>query len=105
MFHLFIDELCLTLKSLIERLALRTLEKDYTKTEDDLKAVQSVGQIVAEILKQLDDERCKHLVGYSMMTLTMFSSHRQGFFWASICCLLQTCTSPSQTQGWHARFS
>lgn len=41
-----------------ERLALRTLEKDYTKTEDDLKAVQSVGQIVAEILKQLDDERC-----------------------------------------------
>jgi methionine aminopeptidase len=38
---------------------LKTLEKDYTKTEDDLKAVQSVGQIVAEILKQLDDERCK----------------------------------------------
>ncbi|CAG7851677.1 26S protease regulatory subunit 10B AltName: Full=26S proteasome AAA-ATPase subunit RPT4; AltName: Full=Proteasome 26S subunit ATPase 6; AltName: Full=Proteasome subunit p42 [Serendipita indica DSM 11827] len=40
-----------------QRLALKGLEKDYTKTEEDLKAVQSVGQIVAEILKQLDDER------------------------------------------------
>ncbi len=45
-----------------ERLALKTLDKDYTRTEDDLKAVQSVGQIVAEILKQLDDERC----GYAL---------------------------------------
>jgi hypothetical protein len=42
----------------LEREALIALEKTYTKTEDDLKAVQSVGQIVAEILKQLDDERC-----------------------------------------------
>lgn len=29
----------------------------YDKTEDDLKALQSVGQIVGEVLKQLDDER------------------------------------------------
>ncbi|KAF9508850.1 hypothetical protein BS47DRAFT_1349980 [Hydnum rufescens UP504] len=39
------------------RFSLRDLEKDYEKTEDDLKAVQSVGQIIAEILKQLDDDR------------------------------------------------
>jgi len=33
------------------------LQKDYQKTEDDLKAVQNVGQIIGEVLKQLDDER------------------------------------------------
>jgi ATP-dependent 26S proteasome regulatory subunit len=42
-----------------ERLEVRELEKKYEKTEEDLKAVQSVGQIVAEVLKQLDDERCE----------------------------------------------
>jgi ATP-dependent 26S proteasome regulatory subunit len=42
----------------VVRFSLRDLEKDYEKTEDDLKAVQSVGQIIAEILKQLDDDRC-----------------------------------------------
>ena len=36
------------------------LEKDFEKTEDDIKAIQSVGQIIAEVLKQLDDERCEN---------------------------------------------
>jgi len=36
---------------------LKTLKKDYDKTEDDLKALQSVGQIIGEILKQLDEDR------------------------------------------------
>ena len=35
----------------------KDLKKRYEKTEDDLKALQSVGQIVGEVLKQLDDER------------------------------------------------
>ncbi|RKO97340.1 hypothetical protein CXG81DRAFT_16055 [Caulochytrium protostelioides] len=39
------------------RLGLRQLDKDYDKTEDDIKALQSVGQIIAEMMKQLDDER------------------------------------------------
>ncbi|KAH9951055.1 P-loop containing nucleoside triphosphate hydrolase protein [Amylocystis lapponica] len=39
------------------RFALKDLEKDYEKTEDDIKAVQSVGQIIGEVMKQLDDER------------------------------------------------
>merc|ERR1719401_617080 len=30
---------------------------DYDKTEDHLKALQSVGQIIGEVLRQLDDER------------------------------------------------
>merc|ERR1712113_1113213 len=29
----------------------------YDKTEDHLKALQSVGQIIGEVLRQLDDER------------------------------------------------
>jgi len=35
----------------------KDLKKDYDKTEDDLKALQSAGQIIGEVLKQLDDER------------------------------------------------
>jgi ATP-dependent 26S proteasome regulatory subunit len=41
-----------------ERTEVKELVKKHEKTEEDLKAVQSVGQIVAEVLKQLDDERC-----------------------------------------------
>jgi 26S proteasome regulatory subunit T4 len=43
----------------IVRLNIRTLSTDFDKTEDDMKALQSVGQVIGEILKQLDDERCK----------------------------------------------
>ncbi len=38
---------------------VKAAKKDYDKTEDDLKALQSVGQIIAEVLRQLDEERCK----------------------------------------------
>mmetsp|Transcript_5962 Transcript_5962/g.11139 ORF Transcript_5962/g.11139 Transcript_5962/m.11139 type:complete len:392 (+) Transcript_5962:256-1431(+) len=40
-----------------QRMAMRDLDKQYQKTEDDLKALQSVGQIIGEVLKQLGDER------------------------------------------------
>ncbi|TMW56626.1 hypothetical protein Poli38472_006636 [Pythium oligandrum] len=36
---------------------VKTLVKEYNKTEDDLKALQSVGQIIGEVLRQLDDDR------------------------------------------------
>jgi len=39
------------------RMELRDKNKEYDKTEDDLKALQSVGQIIGELLRQLDDER------------------------------------------------
>lgn len=39
---------------------LKQLKGDYDKSEDDLKALQSVGQIVAEVLRRLDDERCTY---------------------------------------------
>jgi len=39
------------------REGLKQLKKDYEKTEEDLKALQSVGQIIGEVLRQLDDEK------------------------------------------------
>lgn len=38
---------------------VKTAKVEYDKTEDDLKALQSVGQIIGEVLRQLDDERCE----------------------------------------------
>jgi len=43
------------------RESVKVLKKDYDKTEDDLKALQSVGQIIGEVLRQLDEERCTTL--------------------------------------------
>jgi len=40
------------------RVDVKQLKADYDKSEDDLKALQSVGQLIAEVLKRLDDERC-----------------------------------------------
>ncbi len=47
-------------KSLIDVcpfLHVQNTQKEYNKTEDDLKALQSLGQIISDVLKQLDDER------------------------------------------------
>ena len=40
------------------RLNIKDLTKDFDTTEDNIKALQSVGQIIGEVLKQLDEERC-----------------------------------------------
>ena len=39
------------------RMGIRDLEKAFDKTEEDMKALQSVGMIVGEVLKQLDEEK------------------------------------------------
>ncbi|ODV62703.1 proteasome regulatory particle base subunit RPT4 [Ascoidea rubescens DSM 1968] len=39
------------------RLQIRDLEKDFTKTEEDIKALQSVGQLIGTVLKQLTEEK------------------------------------------------
>jgi ATP-dependent 26S proteasome regulatory subunit len=36
---------------------LLKLTKAYDKTEDDLRALQSIGQTIGEVLKQLDEDR------------------------------------------------
>ena len=38
---------------------IKELTKDYDETEENIKALQSVGQIIGEVLKQIDDERCE----------------------------------------------
>lgn len=40
---------------------LKELTKQFDKSENDLKALQSVGQIVGEVLKQLTEDKCKEL--------------------------------------------
>lgn len=36
---------------------LKSLTKQYDKSENDLKALQSVGQIVGEVLRQLTEDK------------------------------------------------
>lgn len=50
-----VDNVCVFLV----REELKDLTKQYDKSENDLKALQSVGQIVGEVLKQLTEEKCK----------------------------------------------
>lgn len=40
-------------------MGLRDLDRQFNKSEDDIKALQSVGQIIGSVLKQLDEDRCK----------------------------------------------
>lgn len=40
------------------RLDIKGLQNEFDTTEDNIKALQSVGQIIGEVLKQLDEERC-----------------------------------------------
>jgi 26S proteasome regulatory subunit T4 len=55
------------------REGLKNFKKDHDKSEDDLKALQSVGQIIGEVLKQLDEERCMYIVGYPSVSLHIVS--------------------------------
>jgi 26S proteasome regulatory subunit T4 len=36
---------------------VKALEEEYTRTEEDLQAIQSVGQLIGDVLKQLPDDR------------------------------------------------
>ncbi len=59
----------MVLTSVIVRFSLKDLEKAYEKTENDIKAVQSVGQIIGEVMKQLDSDRCKCSISLHMVLL------------------------------------
>ncbi|QPG75396.1 26S proteasome subunit rpt4 [Brettanomyces nanus] len=39
------------------RMSIKGSEKEFQKTEDDIKALQSIGQIIGEVLKELDRDR------------------------------------------------
>jgi ATP-dependent 26S proteasome regulatory subunit len=40
------------------RMDIKGLQQEFETTEENIKALQSVGQIIGEVLKQLDEERC-----------------------------------------------
>lgn len=50
--------MCFNIPVITVRLNIKSLEDDYEKSENDIKALQSVGQIVGEVTRQLDEERC-----------------------------------------------
>lgn len=45
------------------RLEIKGLQHDFDVSEENIKALQSVGQIIGEVLKQLDEERCELKTG------------------------------------------
>ncbi|KAJ1856671.1 26S proteasome subunit rpt4 [Coemansia sp. RSA 1822] len=47
----------LTFEQNVARNGVKRLETEYEKSEDDLKALQSAGQIIGEVFKQLDEDR------------------------------------------------
>lgn len=65
------------------------MTKLYDKSENDLKALQSVGQIVGEVLKQLTEDKCKYddvrLLLADLSKLYLFFSHCQGNQWPTLC--------------------
>ena len=50
------------------RLEIKGLQRDFDVSEENIKALQSVGQIIGEVLKQLDDERCEFM-GFNEVAL------------------------------------
>lgn len=48
---------------------MKETKKTFDKTEDDLKALQSMGQIIGEVLRQLDDEKCASLLRESFFPI------------------------------------
>ena len=44
------------------RLEIKGLQRDFDVSEENIKALQSVGQIIGEVLKQLDEERCESII-------------------------------------------
>jgi 26S proteasome regulatory subunit T4 len=41
-------------------LGIKDLQREFDISEENIKALQSVGQIIGEVLKQLDEERCEY---------------------------------------------
>ena len=55
---------------------MKETKKTFDKTEDDLKALQSMGQIIGEVLRQLDDEKCASLLDRNPQIVASKTSRR-----------------------------
>ena len=89
------------------RKSIKTLEGKYDKSEDDIKALQSVGQIIAEVLRQLDEDRCQfRFRAFTMYVLmSKMDSHRQGLIGSPLCSQLSISRLENETQAWCSRGS
>lgn len=69
------------------RLGIKDLQRDFDISEENIKALQSVGQIIGEVLKQLDEERCMISICKlkNRITLTNWNSYRQGILRTPLC--------------------
>jgi hypothetical protein len=95
----------------------KTQKRAYDKSEDDLKALQSVGQIIGEVLRQLDDEKCTpppRLSNWAFYTSFRFKtpdlcrsanplvcSHCQGLERSSLCGRLPQARGEEEAYRWH----
>lgn len=66
---------------------IKGLQKEYDHTEDNIKALQSVGQIIGEVLKQLDDERCEFDI--AIANISDVYSYCQSIIRSEICGWMQ----------------
>lgn len=71
------------------RMGIKDLQREFDISEENIKALQSVGQIIGEVLKQLDEERCTspeaHLFTCYLQSRNLTSfSHRQGVIGTAI---------------------
>ena len=48
------------------------MRKEADKLEDHLKNIQNTGQLIGEILKQLDYEKCKFLINFIFKSLKKY---------------------------------
>lgn len=85
------------------RLEIKGLQRDFDVSEENIKALQSVGQIIGEVLKQLDEERCKLFCPPSRhlayrRSLTLCYSHCQSLLRTSICCRMQIKSRKGQVE-------
>ena len=88
------------------RFSLKDLEKAYEKTEDDIKAVQSVGQIIGEVMKQLDDDRCMYnTIHFEFRLTALLLSYCESLIGPTLCGLIPTNTSRRKIENGHPRFT
>lgn len=84
------------------RLEIKGLQRDFDVSEENIKALQSVGQIIGEVLKQLDDERCTSELTIAPIVHTHMAdrvrSYRQSLLRTSIRCWLQIKGGQGETQ-------
>ena len=96
------------------RIDIKGLQKDFDTTEDNIKALQSVGQIIGEVLKQLDEERCEYYMFKTYLNLPRLKStsadiddpsHRQSVVRSPLCRWLSIQGGQGQVETRHTRRS